>query len=261
MIKLIVSDIDGTLVPDGSHKINPEIFDVILKLRAKGIQFAAASGRQWVSIESILQPVKEKIFYLSDNGAYVGCHGRNLFLNTIERQTVMDMIQEVRRTEGLELMLSGPDVVYVETRDQEILDWLIHGYKFQVQQVDDLTKVDSEFIKVSVYRKSEVEAHTVELRARFADRLKITIAGEMWMDCMKPGINKGQAVKLLQDSLMIKPEETMVFGDQLNDIEMMSQAYYSFAVGNAREEVKNAARFRTDLNINDGVLKILKLLL
>lgn len=261
MIKLIVSDIDGTLVPDGSHKINPEIFDVILKLRAKGIQFAAASGRQWVSIESIFQPVKEKIFYLSDNGAYVGCHGRNLFLNTIERQTVMDMIQEVRRTEGLELMLSGPDVVYVETRDQEILDWLIHGYKFQVQQVDDLTKVDSEFIKVSVYRKSEVEAHTASLRARFADRLKITIAGEMWMDCMKPGINKGQAVKLLQDSLMIKPEETMVFGDQLNDIEMMSQAYYSFAVGNAREEVKNAARFRTDLNINDGVLKILKLLL
>ena len=58
MIKLIVSDIDGTLVPDGSHKINPEIFDVILKLRAKGIQFAAASGRQWVSIESIFQPVK-----------------------------------------------------------------------------------------------------------------------------------------------------------------------------------------------------------
>ena len=261
MIKLIVSDIDGTLVPDGSHKINPEIFDVILKLRAKGIQFAAASGRQWVSIESIFQPVKEKIFYLSDNGAYVGCHGRNLFLNTIERQTVMDMIQEVRSTEGLELMLSGPDVVYVETRDQEILDWLIHGYKFQVQQVDDLTQVDSEFIKVSVYRKSEVEAHTASLRARFADRLKITIAGEMWMDCMKPGINKGQAVKLLQDSLMIKPEETMVFGDQLNDIEMMSQAYYSFAVGNAREEVKNAARFRTDLNINDGVLKILKLLL
>ncbi len=261
MIKLIVSDIDGTLVPDGSHKINPEIFDVILKLRAKGIQFAAASGRQWVSIESIFQPVKEKIFYLSDNGAYVGCHGRNLFLNTIERQTVMDMIQEVRRTEGLELMLSGPDVVYVETRDQEILDWLIHGYQFQVQQVDDLTQVDSEFIKVSVYRKSEVEAYTASLRARFADRLKITIAGEMWMDCMKPGINKGQAVKLLQDSLMIKPEETMVFGDQLNDIEMMSQAYYSFAVGNAREEVKNAARFRTDLNINDGVLKILKLLL
>ncbi|MFR3728597.1 Cof-type HAD-IIB family hydrolase [Lacrimispora sp.] len=261
MIKLIASDIDGTLVTDGSNQVNPELFDVILKLRAKGIQFAAASGRQWASIESIFDPIKEKIFYLSDNGAYVGCHGRNLFINTIERQTVMDMVREVRRTEGLEVMVSGPDVVYLETKDQEFLDWLINGYKFRVQCVDDLTKVNSEFIKVSVYRKSDVESYTKALRGAFSDRLKITIAGDMWMDCMKPGINKGQAVKLLQDSLGIKPEETMAFGDQLNDIEMLNQAYYSYAVGNARKEVKAAARFQTDLNVNHGVLKILKLLL
>jgi Cof subfamily protein (haloacid dehalogenase superfamily) len=261
MIKLITSDIDGTLVPDGYNEINPELFEVILKLRAKGIQFAAASGRQWASIESIFDPVKEKIFYLSDNGAYVGCHGRNLFINTIEPETIMDMVKEVRKIEGLEVMVSGPDVVYLETKDQEFFDWLIHGYKFQAQWVEDLTKVESEFIKVSVYRKSEVEENTRMLRTMFKDRLKMTISGDMWMDCMRPGINKGQAVKLLQDSLGIKPEETMAFGDQLNDIEMLQQAYYSFAVGNAREEVKNAASFQTDLNINDGVLKILKLLL
>jgi Cof subfamily protein (haloacid dehalogenase superfamily) len=261
MIKLITSDIDGTLVPDGYNEINPELFDVILKLRAKGIQFAAASGRQWASIESIFDPVKEKIFYLSDNGAYVGCHGRNLFINTIERETIMDMVKEVRKIEGLDVMVSGPDVVYLETKDQEFLDWLIHGYKFKAQWVEDLTKVESDFIKVSVYRKSDVEENTRMLRTMFKDRLKMTISGDMWMDCMRPGINKGQAVKLLQDSLGIKPEETMAFGDQLNDIEMLQQAYYSFAVGNAREEVKNAASFQTDLNINDGVLKILKLLL
>ncbi len=81
------------------------------------------------------------------------------------------------------------------------------------------------------------------------------------MDCMRPGTNKGEAVKLLQESLSITPEETMAFGDQLNDIEMLNQAYYSFAVGNARKEVKEAARFQTDTNLNQGVLKILKLLL
>ena len=47
MIKLIVSDVDGTLVEDGSADINPELFEVILKLREKGIQFAIASGRPW----------------------------------------------------------------------------------------------------------------------------------------------------------------------------------------------------------------------
>ena len=260
MIKLIASDIDGTLVRDGSNEINPELYDVILKLREKGIQFAVASGRQWASVESIFDPIKEKVFYLSDNGAYVGCHGRSLFINPIERQTIMDMIQDVRKVQGLEVMISGPDVVYLETKDQEFVDWLVNGYKFRVKQVEDLTAVDSEFIKISVYRKNDVESHTRGFREKYGDRLKMTISGDMWLDCMKPGINKGQAIKLLQDSLEIKPEETMAFGDQLNDIEMLKQAYYSFAVGNARKEVKEAARFQADTNVNDGVLKILKLL-
>ena len=206
-------------------------------------------------------PVKEKIFYLSDNGAYIGCHGRNLFLNPIERKTVMEMVEDVRTMEGLEVMLSGPDVVYLETKDREFLDWMINDYKFRVETVEDLTKVQSEFIKISVYRKTDVEIYTRHLREKYGESLKITISGDMWMDCMRPGVNKGEAVKILQESLSIKPEETMAFGDQLNDIEMLNQAYYSFAVGNARKEVKQAARFQTDTNLNQGVLKILKLLL
>lgn len=261
MIKLIASDIDGTLVTDGGYDVPDELHEVIRKLRAKGIQFAAASGRQWASIESIFDPVKEKIFYLSDNGAYIGCHGRNLFLNPIERKTVMEMVEDVRTMEGLEVMLSGPDVVYLETKDREFLDWMINDYKFRVETVEDLTKVQSEFIKISVYRKTDVEIYTRHLREKYGERLKITISGDMWVDCMRPGVNKGEAVKILQESLSIKPEETMAFGDQLNDIEMLNQAYYSFAVGNARKEVKQAARFQTDTNLNQGVLKILKLLL
>ena len=89
----------------------------------------------------------------------------------------------------------------------------------------------------------------------------MTISGDMWMDCMAMGVCKGQAIEVLQKGLEIKPEETMAFGDQLNDMEMLEQAYYSFAVANAREEVKKAARFHADSNVNGGVLKILKLLL
>lgn len=261
MVKLIVSDIDGTLVPDGASAINQEYFDVIHAIRNKGIQFAAASGRQWVSMEAVFKPVKEKLFYLSDNGAYVGCHGRTLFTNPIDRKTVMDLVRDVRKISQLEIMLSGPDVIYLETKDREFINWLVDGYRFRIQQVDDLTGVDSDFIKVSVYRKSHVEENTRELRDKYKSRMKLTIAGDMWLDCMKPGINKGQAVALLQDCLGITPEETMVFGDQLNDVEMLQQVYYSFAVGNARKEVKDAARFQTDTNERDGVLQILKLLI
>ena len=92
MIKLIASDIDGTLVQDGDNTLNPEFYDEILRLRAKGIQFAVATGRQWHSIEQVFDPIKEKIFYISDNGAYVGCYGRNLFLGgSVLRRTGSDV--------------------------------------------------------------------------------------------------------------------------------------------------------------------------
>lgn len=261
MIKLIASDIDGTLVSDGGNQVNPELYDVILRLRQKGIQFAAASGRQWASIESIFEPVKEKIFYLSDNGAYIGCHGRNLFLNTIERSLAMELLADIRKNPDLCAVISGPDVVYMDTDDEEFVDWIVNGYKFRVERVADLAKIADDIIKISAYKKQGVQEATVALRETYGNRLKMTISGDMWMDCMALGINKGQAVKLLQESLDIKPEETMVFGDQLNDVEMLGQAYYSYAVENARDEVKAAARFQTDSNDKDGVLKILRYLL
>ncbi|MCI8727920.1 MAG: HAD family phosphatase [Hungatella sp.] len=261
MIKLIASDIDGTLVSDGDNRLNPEIFETVLKLKEKGIQFAAASGRQWVSIERLFEPVKERVFYLSDNGAYVGCHGRNLFLNTIDRGLAMEMVEDIKKEPGLEVMLSGPDVVYMDTKDQEFVDWIIEGYKFQVKMVEDVRKVDDRFIKVSAYKKHGVQEATEEIRKKYEARLKVTISGDMWMDCMAMGVCKGQAIEVLQKGLEIKPEETMAFGDQLNDMEMLERAYYSFAVGNARPEIKAAARFQADTNRNDGVLKILKMLL
>ena len=56
------------------------------RLREKGMQFVVASGRPWASVESAFEPVKKKIFYVANNGAYVGCHGRCLYAYTMERE-------------------------------------------------------------------------------------------------------------------------------------------------------------------------------
>ncbi|MBQ2404141.1 MAG: HAD hydrolase family protein, partial [Lachnospiraceae bacterium] len=90
---------------------------------------------------------------------------------------------------------------------------------------------------------------------------KVTFAGHQWVDVFDPALNKGVALKTLKNELGILPEETMVFGDQMNDMEMLEQAYYSFAVANARAEVKEAARFMADSNVEQGPMKIMKLLL
>lgn len=262
MIKLIVSDIDGTLVRDGENHVNPELFDVIMKLKKeKGIHFAAASGRQAASIEYIFSPIKKEIFYLAENGSYLGCWGRNLFLYPMDRKLACALAEDIRRDPKLEVLVSGSKRAYMETGDEKFTRWIREGYHFDVTRVRDVTKVDDEIIKVSAYCRQGIQDATMYLREKYSSRMKMTISGDMWMDCMASEVNKGEAVRTLQESLEIAPEETMVFGDQLNDIEMLGRAYFSFAVGNAREEVKAAARFQADTNVNGGVIKILKLLL
>ena len=91
MIKLIASDVDGTLVGDGEGKLDKRVVEAIKALHDKGIHFAVASGRQWVSIENVFEEVKNKIFYISDNGAYIGINGRSLFINKMDEITAKDL--------------------------------------------------------------------------------------------------------------------------------------------------------------------------
>lgn len=81
------------------------------------------------------------------------------------------------------------------------------------------------------------------------------------MDCTPHGADKKSAVAFLQEYLGISPEETCTFGDNINDIEMLKNAGYSYAVANAREEVQAAAKAVCPSYLEDGVLQVLKSLL
>lgn len=258
MIKLIVSDIDGTLVEDGGNSLNPELFSVILKLKEQGIHFAAASGRHVTSIEYLFEPIRDKIFYLGDNGSYVGCYGRNLFINELDRTLVANLIRDMKAL-GLDILVDCADCVYVDSKNQEYIDWLSNGYHFNMKQVEDVRLVTEPVVKLAACRMTGVQELARPLIETYGKQLKVTLSGSQWVDVMCPDVNKGNAVRLLQESLFIRPEETLAFGDQMNDIEMMRQAYYSFAVANARPETIEAARFLADENIRDGALKIMKL--
>ena len=125
--------------------------------------------------------------------------------------------------------------------------------------VDDLTKVEN-LIKVSAYSE-DIYGKADYLIDKYGDKLLVNYAGKMWIDCTAKGVSKGNALQKLQEAFEISENETMVFGDQENDVEMFKAAYYSFAVKNAAQVAKENARFMADSNENLGVLKILKYLL
>ena len=259
MIRLIVSDIDGTLTEDGGSRLDPELYEVILKLKSQGIYFAAASGRHSASIEYIFDPIKDKIFYIGDNGAYLGCYGRELFLTRYKQELAMDVIADMKAA-GLDVLVDCADCAYTDSRNPEFLQWMLNGYHFRLKELEDLRTLAEPIVKIAGCRMEGLGSRADGFKEKYGTKLKVTLAGEQWLDTLDPGVSQGAAVKLLQESLMIRPEETMVFGDQLNDIEMLNQAYYSFAVANGRPETRAAARFLADSNGNQGPLKILKLL-
>ena len=257
MIRLVVTDIDGTLLPEGTHTLNPEYFEVIEKLRERGMQFAAASGRHWKSIDQLFGPVRDKIFYIADNGAYLGTSKRDLFVHTLPRDIAMDIIREARKLDGVEVAASCANEAYMEIQGRT-WKWLQEGYQYSMHLIDDLTKVEDGIIKLALDCPSHVDQIAADFREKFGDKVRMAVSGDTWLDIIPLEANKGLAVKELQESLNIRPEETIAFGDQLNDLEMLGRAYYSYAVGNAREEVKKAARFQADRNDRNGELKVLK---
>ena len=261
MIKLIASDVDGTLVEDGSSSLHPELYKVIHRLKQQGIAFVGASGRPVGSIEHIFGPVKEDVYLIAGNGYYMNYEGKRKFFTDFDKILAAEIAEDMYAA-GMQVMFDAADCVYTKSRDQRFIDWIEKGYKNRVVQIDDLLSLDDTILKVAGCIMDGVSEEVAErLKEKYGNQCKVTFAGHQWVDVIDPNLSKGIALKALQEDLGILPEETMVFGDQMNDMEMLEQAYYSFAVANARPEVKAAARFMADSNVNQGPLKILKLLL
>ena len=261
MIKLVASDIDGTLLPEGTDQINPEMFEVIRELKKKDIVFAAASGRHYSGMSRLFEPVKKDMIFITENGAYVNCRGYTMLDQTLEWKDVRDWVREVRKIPGTSFTLDTKDGFYTESRDPEFIALVREGYKSVLNLEEDVLAEERAVNKVALYHKTDIEEIAKEMIPRWSRRVYCAQAGEIWLDFLNRESNKGNAIRSIQKTLGILPEETMVFGDNFNDIEMFRSAGVSYAVGNAAEAVKQEARYVADTNVNDGVLKVLRTLL
>ena len=114
MIKLIASDIDGTLVPEGSHVISPEYFKVIEDLREIGIRFCACSGRQYPSMLDLFRPIADDIFFISGNGTVLRTKDRVLHTWPLDKGLVLQLIEAVRGIEGANFVVENPDRSFMD---------------------------------------------------------------------------------------------------------------------------------------------------
>lgn len=260
MIKLIATDVDGTLVKDGTLEINPEYMEIINRLVAQGILFVVCSGRQFVSQKKLFAPIKEKLLYIADGGTVIRDYHKLLKVFHMKETVWRGMYEMVQTMPQCDCFVATPEYCLAEDAKSTMFRWLKDSYGYDIREVADLRKYPAnEIIKFSVYHKNACEEMCRPLFIpTFEQQAKVTVSGKEWVDCLPKNVNKGSSLDWLLSYLNIKPEEVCVFGDNLNDIEMLTLAGESYAVSNAREEVRLAAKHVCDPYWEDGVLKVLK---
>lgn len=245
MIRLIASDLDGTLLHNGAQTLNPEIFDLILALKEKGIRFAAASGRQYANLKRLFAPVANEISYIAENGSMTVHNGRILSTGEIDRSLANEIILDARTQPECSLLFSGPEKCYVEKGNDRLFDHIKNHIGYDVILSDDLTKLSDTCLKVAICNFNGAEHSIGYFLEKYGHRIKIVTSGNIWFDFIAPNANKGSGLKTLADSLGILPEECMTFGDQYNDVEMLEFTPHSYAMTNCAAGVERHASGRT----------------
>lgn len=256
-IRLITVDMDGTLL-DPDHAIDPTLWPLLEELERRGVEFCPASGRQYATLARQFGAAAERFAFIAENGAYVLRHGVELSADVLGRDVVVRIVEAVRAlgAAGADVgaVVCGKRSAHVERRDDAFLAQCVPYYAL-LTQVDDLTVVDDDVLKVAVFDFGSAQATTAPGLAAFAQTHQVVVSGEHWVDVMNPSTHKGAAVTRLQAALGITRAQTMAFGDYLNDVEMLAEAQWSFAMTNAHPTVRAAARYLAPGNGENGVVR------
>lgn len=252
MIKLIATDMDGTLLKSNNQLPErfPEVFE---RLQEEGIIFAAASGRQYYNLIKRFEAVQDQMMFIAENGTFVIYKNEEILVKSLDRNDAYELVKIGRTIDEAYIVLCGKKSAYIEGNDERFINEVKKYYeRFKV--VECLEDVEDEILKVTLCDFKGAEENSIKYFEAFKEDFQVTVSGYLWLDIVANGTNKGVAIEYIQQKLGITPEETMTFGDYLNDLEMMKSAYYSYAMENAHEELKEAARFITQSNDEEGVL-------
>ena len=262
IVTLVASDMDGTLL-DGEKQFPPDFARIFSLLQQKKIRFVAASGRSFATLRhNFAQVLGEQaangMDYICDNGAFFVEGGKVSSISAMDPRVLREMIRCCRQIEDIQLLLCGVHGTY-HLPYTPIFAGKAKSYYINHREVEDLEQVEDVIFKVAICDLRGPQNNSFPILApRFGDMLGIQISGPQWMDVMNPGVDKGQALAQLQRALGVSPQQTMVFGDFCNDIGLLRQAYYSFAMANGHPEVLRAGRYLAGSNVQYGVTQALQ---
>jgi Cof subfamily protein (haloacid dehalogenase superfamily) len=257
MISLIAADMDGTLLDAGGN-IPARFNEVFRRLEAENILFAVASGRQYYNLVEHFCDIQNKIVFIAENGTFVVYQGKTLYLSPIPKADVMELCRYGRNISHSDIVVCGRKSAYIERRDGfDRSKFLVEFNKYyaKLEVINSFEEINDDILKFAFCTFEGAEKVASPAFLPFADRFSLVISGSIWMDITMPNTNKGVALMHVQKYFGISRDQTMAFGDFLNDVELLKNAKYSYAMANAHPGLFEYASFKAGANDEDGVMR------
>lgn len=260
--RLVAFDLDGTLLKR-DWTISSRNQEAIKAVQAKGVMVTIATGRMFASAVRYAELLGLTLPLITYHGALVTTshEAPPVYQRFLPKEYARSIVTRVKDL-GYAINLYFGDDLYVEKLSEATLYYLRQsGVNYNlVSNLLDL--LDRDPIKLVVVNEEKVlDILAEESREKWGDAVYITKSEPIYLEYMHPDANKGKALEALARHLGVAREQTMVFGDSYNDLEMFKYAGTSVAMGNARKEIQAAADYITTSNEEDGVALALEKLI
>ena len=243
MVRLVVSDVDGTLLRNGQKTIPEEIIEIIKSLKERGIMFAVASGREYSNLRDLFEPVKKDIIYICVNGALVVYDDKLISKTPLERKTAFSIADEIYKANGCEMLISGEEKTYAKVKSYDYADHVRKNIGNILEEIRNIRDVRENIIKISAYKKSGITKEAEMFIKKWGDKVQVVQSQDTWVDFTAPMVTKGAALYMVQEAFGFSYDETMTFGDNYNDLDMFAQSFFSYAISDSAPDIRNSARF------------------
>lgn len=260
MIKLIATDLDGTLLREDKSFHN-EFYDIFNQLQRNNIHFVIATGNQYELVKDKFESIQDDIIYAVENGNKIVYRNEILYTSLLKPDDKDYILKILEDYDQLMVVYCGVKHAYISNKFKDREDFIrlfFRNYVF----VDDFYTIDDQIMKFSIANfTNESDKYVTILKDKIPDHLQIVTTGFDWFDIFNQGVNKGTSLQFLQNYFHIDKNECMAFGDQMNDYDMLLSCEESYAMENGQDALKAIAKHIAPSNEKDGVIQILKTLL
>lgn len=261
-IKMIVTDIDGTLVND-DRQITTRTINTLKMARKQGIYVVLCTGRPVSGIEENLAKLdlrSDDDYAITFNGAQARNIGTNeiVFQNGITAQNYMELFEMSKKLGIKGQLVTSDSQLYVADQDisqYSVQDAFYTKMSFHYRPLDAMPQNLEGMKFMWVDDLMKIKQATPKIPTKIQNKYYSVLSAPYFLEFTNPNATKGHAVLELAEKLNILPTEIMTIGDENNDLTMLEAVDNSVAMGNARAEIKKITKYVTDDNNHDGVAK------